>query len=77
MCSKATEFEGKVVDKELKAMIVRKDGDGVFVVRLADANGIPLFSSGEKQQKKGRVTVILFPKTNFANIRLQIPLLNH
>lgn len=54
------EFEEKVLEKELKADIVRKDKNGVYVIRLSDSNGKPLFSSGsdKSQQQQGKLITL-------------------
>jgi tudor domain-containing protein 1/4/6/7 len=53
-CGTTGEFEETVADKELKAKIVRKDENGVYVVQLSYSNGTPLFSSGAvTQQQQG------------------------
>lgn len=58
--STSAQFEESVINKELKAVIVRKDENGVYVVRLSDINGTPLFStgkSGSPQQLQGIITL--------------------
>ncbi len=52
-CGTTEEFEAMVADKELKAKIVRKDENSVYVVNLSDSNGTPLFSAGATQQQQG------------------------
>jgi tudor domain-containing protein 1/4/6/7 len=51
-CGTTGEFEETVADKELKAKIVRKDENGVYVVQLSHSNGTPLFSSGATTQQQ-------------------------
>lgn len=50
-CGSAPDFENCVVDRELKATIVKQDDIGRYCVQLADANGKLLF---EDQSKEGR-----------------------
>ena len=56
-CGTTEEFEAIVTDKELKAKIIKKDENGIYVVSLSDSNGTPLFSKGAtSQQQQGSIS---------------------
>jgi tudor domain-containing protein 1/4/6/7 len=63
-CDTTAEFEAMVIDKELKAKIVKKDENGVFVVALSDARGTPLFS----QQQQGMGSSGFLEKTAVSDV---------
>lgn len=49
--SSVEDFETAVVDKEWMAKVVREDEKGVYVVKLLDTSGNPLFSPGSAPQE--------------------------
>ena len=50
------DFEAVVTDKELKAKIVKKAENNVYLVQLSDSNGTKLFATGATtQQQQGMI----------------------